>query len=115
MLKGFLHAVQESEDSEILTSPRITLSNTQRGNIAVVKTTNYVQSTSVSEGVVTPVIGTIPEGTTFDVRPIVSPDRKYIYLEVTPSVFQIESLDSFRFSGLGYRDHLRRRKQWHGR
>ncbi|MBI2472655.1 MAG: hypothetical protein HYV59_15685, partial [Planctomycetes bacterium] len=67
ILKGFLRAVQESKDSEILTSPRITLSNTQRGNIAVVKTINYIQSTSVSEGVVTPVIGTIPQGTTFDV------------------------------------------------
>ena len=100
MLKGFLNAVQESKDSEILTSPRITLSNTQRGNIAVVKTINYVQSTSVSEGIVTPVIGTIPEGTTFDVRPIVSADRKYIYLEVTPSVFQVEEITSFTFSGL---------------
>lgn len=100
MLKGFLSAVQESKDSEILTSPRITLSNTQRGNIAVVKTINYVQSTSVSEGVVTPVIGTIPEGTTFDVRPIVSADRKYIYLEVTPSVFEVEEITSFTFSGL---------------
>ncbi len=98
---GFLRAVQQSKDSEFLTSPRITLSNTQRGNIAVVKTINYVQSTSVSEGVVTPVIGTIPEGTTFDVRPIVSADRKYIHLEVTPSVFQIEAIDSFRFSGIG--------------
>src|SRR3989339_1234181 len=101
MLKGFLRAVQESKDSEILTSPRITLSNTQRGNIAVVKTINYVQSTSVSEGVVTPVIGTIPEGTTFDVRPIVSADRKYIYLEVTPSAFDVEDIiEEFTFSGL---------------
>lgn len=100
MLKGFLRAVQESKGSEILTSPRITLSNTQRGNIAVIQTRNYVQSTSVSEGIVTPVIGTIPEGTTFDVRPIVSAERKYIYLEVTPSVFQIESIESFTFSGV---------------
>ena len=100
MLKGFLRAVQESKDSEILTSPRITLSNTQRGNIAVVKTINYIQSTSVSEGVVTPVIGTVPEGTTFDVRPIVSADRKYVYLEVTPSVFEVEEITSFTFSGL---------------
>ncbi|NUO08504.1 MAG: hypothetical protein HUU08_07475 [Candidatus Brocadia sp.] len=100
MLIGFLRAIQESKDSEILTSPRITLSNTQRGNIAVVKTINFVQSTSVSEGVVTPVIGTIPQGTTFDVRPVVSADRKYIYLEVTPSVFQVEQIDTFTFSGL---------------
>jgi type II secretory pathway component GspD/PulD (secretin) len=100
MLKGFLKAVQENKDSEILTSPRITLSNTQRGNIAVVKTINYIQSTSVSEGVVTPVIGTVPEGTTFDVRPIVSADRKNIYIEVTPSVFEVEEITSFTFSGL---------------
>ena len=100
MLKGFLRAVQESKDSEILTSPRITLSNTQRGNIAVVKTINYIQSTSVSEGVVTPVIGTVPEGTTFDVRPIVSADRKYVYLEVTPSVFEVEEITPFTFSRL---------------
>ncbi|MDR4507814.1 MAG: hypothetical protein MRJ65_06190 [Candidatus Brocadiaceae bacterium] len=97
-LEGFLKAVQESKGSEILTSPRITLSNTQRGNIAVIRTENYVQSTSVSDGVVTPEIGTIPEGTTFDVRPIVSADRKYVYLEVTPSVFQIEEIQDFEFS-----------------
>ena len=100
MLIGLLRAIQESKDSEILTSPRITLSNTQRGNIAVVRTINFVQSTSVSEGVVTPVIGTIPQGTTFDVRPVVSADRKYVYLEVTPSVFQVEQIDTFTFSRL---------------
>jgi type II secretory pathway component GspD/PulD (secretin) len=100
MLVGLLKAIQESKDSEILTSPRITLSNTQRGNIAVVKTINYIQSTSVSEGVVTPVIGTVPQGTTFDVRPIVSADRRYIYLEVTPSVFEVEEITSFTFSGV---------------
>lgn len=101
-LMGFLRAVQESKGSEILNSPRITLSNTQRGNIAVVKTMNYVQSTSVKDGVVTPIIGTLPEGTTFDVRPIVGADRKYIYLEVTPSVFDVEEpIPSFKFSGVG--------------
>lgn len=99
-LKGFLKAVQESKGSEVLTSPRITLSNTQRGNIAVLQTRNYIQSTTVEDGIVTPVIGTVPEGTTFDVRPIVSADRKFVYLEVTPSVFAIEEIESFTFSGL---------------
>ena len=89
MVEGFIHAVQESKDSEILTSPRITLSNTQRGNIAVVRVINYIKTTAVSEGVTTPEIGTIPTGTMLDVRPVVSADRKYIYLEVTPSVFKV--------------------------
>jgi len=99
-LRGFLRAVQESKGSEVLTSPRITLSNTQRGNIAVLQTINYVQSTSVEDGIVTPVIGTVPEGTTFDVRPIVSTDRKFVYLEVTPSVFDVAEIEEFTFSGL---------------
>lgn len=90
MLKGFLSAVQESKESEILTSPRITLSNTQRGNIAVVRVINYIKTTAVSEGVTTPEIGTIPTGTMLDVRPVVSADRKYIYLEVAPSVFKVK-------------------------
>ena len=90
MVEGFIHAVQESKDSEILTSPRITLSNTQRGNIAVVRVINYIKTTAVSEGVTTPEIGTIPTGTMLDVRPVVSADRKYIYLEVTPSVFKVK-------------------------
>ncbi|MBI5308108.1 MAG: hypothetical protein HZB37_07230, partial [Planctomycetes bacterium] len=56
----------------------------------------------VKDGVVTPIIGTLPEGTTFDVRPIVGADRKYIYLEVTPSVFDVEEpIPSFKFSGVG--------------
>ena len=56
----------------------------------------------MKDGVVTPVIGTLPEGTTFDVRPIVGADRKYIYLEVTPSVFDVEEpIPSFKFSGVG--------------
>ncbi|MCF6149507.1 MAG: hypothetical protein E3K37_12715 [Candidatus Kuenenia sp.] len=99
-IKGFLKAVQESKGSEVLTSPRITLSNTQRGNIAVLQTRNYIQSTTVEDGIVTPVIGTVPEGSTFDVRPIVSADRKFVYMEVTPSVFDIEEIESFTFSGL---------------
>ncbi|MCR4319937.1 MAG: type II and III secretion system protein [Candidatus Brocadiaceae bacterium] len=89
MVEGFINAVQESKDAEILTSPRITLSNTQRGNIAVVTVINYIKTTAVSEGVTTPEIGTIPKGTMLDVRPVVSADRKYIYLEVTPSVFEV--------------------------
>ena len=89
-MEGLIKAVQESKDSEVLTSPRITLSNTQRGNIAVVKIINYIRTTAVSEGVTTPEIGTIPTGTMLDVRPVVSADRKYIYLEVTPSVFKVK-------------------------
>ncbi|MEK7298095.1 MAG: hypothetical protein AAB069_09365, partial [Planctomycetota bacterium] len=90
MVEGFIRAIQESKGSEILTSPRITLSNTQRGNIAVVRMLSYIKGATAASGGALPEIAVVPEGTTFDVRPIVSADRKYVYLEVTPSVYDLK-------------------------
>lgn len=90
MVEGLIRAIQESKGSEILTSPRITLSNTQRGNIAVVRMLSYIKGATAAGGGALPEIAVVPEGTTFDVRPIVSADRKYVYLEVTPSVYDLK-------------------------
>ncbi|MGR3218732.1 MAG: type II secretion system protein GspD [Candidatus Anammoxibacter sp.] len=81
-----LNAVQESEDAEILTSPRITLSNTQRGSIRVVNEISYVASFEIISQVPQPVIAIVEDGTVFDVRPIVSADRKHVFLEVHPNL-----------------------------
>ncbi len=43
-LEGFLRAVQESDEAETITAPKITLSNTQRGTIKVVTTKSYIES-----------------------------------------------------------------------
>ncbi|MDR4498481.1 MAG: hypothetical protein MRK02_11265 [Candidatus Scalindua sp.] len=85
-LKGFLRAVQESDEAETLTSPKITLSNTQRGTIKVVTTFNYIESFNIVSQTPEPVIKEIDDGTTFNVRPIVSADRKYVSLEVHPII-----------------------------
>ncbi|MGR3302560.1 MAG: type II secretion system protein GspD, partial [Candidatus Scalindua sp.] len=85
-LKGFLKAVQESDEARTITAPKITLSNTQRGTIKVVTTVNYVESFTIVSQTPQPVIKQIDSGTTFSVRPIVSADRKYVYLEVHPII-----------------------------
>ncbi len=85
-----LNAVQESEDAEVLTSPRITLSNTQRGSIRVVEERSYVASYEIISQVPQPVIAVVTDGTTFDVRPIISTDRKHVFLEVHPDITTVE-------------------------
>ncbi len=85
-LKGFLRAVQESDEAETVTAPKITLSNTQRGTIKVVTTRNYIESFTIVSQTPQPVIKHIDDGTTFNVRPVVSADRKYVYLEVHPLI-----------------------------
>jgi tetratricopeptide (TPR) repeat protein len=89
-LKGFLKAVQESDEAEQITAPKITLSNTQRGTIKVVKTFSYVEKFTIVSQTPEPVIKEIDDGTTFNVRPIVSADRKYVYLEVHPIITNVD-------------------------
>jgi type II secretory pathway component GspD/PulD (secretin) len=93
-LKGFLKAVQQSEEAETVTAPKITLSNTQRGTIRVVTTQNYVESFTIVSQTPQPVMKEIDSGTTFSVRPIVSADRKYVYLEVHPVITTVTFKDT---------------------
>jgi len=88
-LEGFLRAVQESDEAETITAPRITLSNTQRGTIKVVTTESYISSYTIVSQTPQPVMSEIDEGTTFNVRPVVSADRKYVYLEVHPIITDV--------------------------
>ena len=93
-LEGFLRAVQESDEAETVTAPRITLSNTQRGTIKVVTTESYIESFTIVSQTPQPVMAEIDEGTTFNVRPVVSADRKYVYLEVHPVLTDVELLET---------------------
>jgi len=93
-LEGFLRAVQISSEAETVTAPRITLSNTQRGTIKVVTTESYIESFTIVSQTPQPVMAEIDEGTTFNVRPVVSADRKYVYLEVHPIITEVELLET---------------------
>lgn len=88
-----LNAVQESNEAQTLTSPRITLSNTQRGVIRVVNEISYVETYEIISSVPQPRISTVEDGTTFDVRPVVSTDRKHVFLEVHPNITTVTFAD----------------------
>jgi type II secretory pathway component GspD/PulD (secretin) len=88
-IEGFLKAVQESDEAETVTAPKITLSNTQRGTIKVVTTKSYIESYTIVSQTPQPVMAEIDDGTTFNVRPVVSADRKYVYLEVHPVITSV--------------------------
>ncbi len=93
-LEGFLRAVQKSDEAETVTAPRITLSNTQRGTIKVVTTESYIESFTIVSQTPQPVMAEIDEGITFNVRPVVSADRKYVYLEVHPILTDVTLLET---------------------
>ena len=96
-----MRAVQESDEAETLTAPKITLSNTQRGTIKVVTTSNFIETFEIVSQTPEPVVEEIDSGTTFSVRPVVSADRKYVYLEVHPVITSVnlDNKETFRTVG----------------
>ena len=89
-LQMILQAVRKRSRSNVLTAPRLTVFNTQRANVTVVNQIAYVQDYDVeiatNSTIADPVIGTVQDGVVLDVRPIISADRKYVTLELQPTV-----------------------------
>jgi len=89
-LQTILRAVRKRQRSNIVTAPKLTVFNTQRANVSVITQKAFVQDFEVEVAtnavIADPVIGTVQEGVVLDVRPIISADRKYITLELQPTV-----------------------------
>jgi type II secretory pathway component GspD/PulD (secretin) len=85
-----LRAVSKSERVELVTSPRITVHNTARGNLSVLNQVAYVQDFNVeiaqAASIADPIVNVVQDGVVLDVRPVVSADRRFITLELRPTI-----------------------------
>lgn len=85
--QALLKAVKKEQRGSVLFAPRLTLFNNQRAYMMVAKQQSYVSAWTSSGDVYTPTVSTgIFDGVALDVRPIVSHDRKYITLELRPTL-----------------------------
>ncbi|MHC4339710.1 MAG: hypothetical protein ACYSX0_05815 [Planctomycetota bacterium] len=89
-LSMVLRATEKSAQVRELSSPSLTVYNTQRANLTVVTQVSFVQDFDVEVAqtafIADPVIGVIQDGLTLDVRPTVSNDRQYITMELRPTI-----------------------------
>jgi Flp pilus assembly secretin CpaC len=89
-MEVILRAVEKSERIQNITSPRITVYNTQRANVQVLNEVSYVQDYEVeiaqASNIANPVVQTIRDGIVLDVRPVVAQNRKFVTLELRPTV-----------------------------
>lgn len=95
---ALVNAVEKSSKANLLTSPSLLCFNTQRANMVSVTQQAYIQDFTAVVQVQAvgydPEIGYVMTGIVFDVRPIVSADRKYVTLELRPTVSQLQSMRS---------------------
>ena len=95
-LQMVLRAVHKSSKATVVQAPRITVFNTQRSHIMALTQIAYIQDLepqiSTAAAAYDPVIGILTQGVVLDVRPIVSNDRKYVTLELRPSLAELQQL-----------------------
>ena len=93
-INTILRAVQERSDVRQLTAPVITAHNGQRVYVSVITQRAYIADYELVSGgtgfaiieVADPVVQTFQEGVILDVDPVVHHDKKYITLDVRPTL-----------------------------
>ena len=100
-----IRAVEANQNSTTLTAPRLTLFDGQRALIIVETQQAYVSN-------LTPVVGTgvglfqatvsttVASGVVLSVLATVSPDRKYVYLDLQPQLARLRALVPFQVQGV---------------
>ena len=85
--------VSRSERNHVLTAPKLTLFNTQRGNFRISNQMAYVRDYDIQIATAAvaldPIVDVVSDGISLDVRPIVSADRRFVTLELRPTVAQL--------------------------
>jgi type II secretory pathway component GspD/PulD (secretin) len=94
-----MRATQAQQNSTVVTAPRVTLSNGQRGYVVVSTQTAYVSDLEPIVGTRSvgfdPTISIIESGILLDVQGTVSADRKYVTLTLRPTLSRLAALTTF--------------------
>jgi len=96
-LSGFFRMAQERKALRTLSAPQITLANGQRGFITVSTQSHYVSTYTVDEGVLVPTVASVADVADLTVRPVVSADRRYVFLELSPIIQTTDLTTRFDF------------------
>jgi len=104
-LELILRAVSKSERIELVTAPRILVHNAARANLSVLTQVAYVQDFDVeiaqAASIADPIIAVIQDGVILDVRPVVSADRRFITMELRPTIAVLKRPIEERVTTLG--------------
>ncbi|MEZ5974878.1 MAG: hypothetical protein R3E96_08535 [Planctomycetota bacterium] len=94
-----LRAVEKSSKYEIINNQILSVHNNSRAYVAVVNQRAFIQDFSVEvaqfQAVADPEINVLHEGIALDVRPTIQHDRKYLKLEVQPTIAKVVGLRTF--------------------
>jgi type II secretory pathway component GspD/PulD (secretin) len=99
-VEAIIRAVRKSERVNRINAPNLLISNNGRASMSVINQVSYIKDFDVeiaqASAIADPIVDVISDGVILDVRPVVSADRRYITLELRPTVSQLERPIQFR-------------------
>lgn len=95
-VEAILRAVRKSETSNLIQAPSLSIYNGERSNITLLKHVSYVKDfepeIAQSSVIAEPIVAIARDGIILDVRPVVSSDRRFITMELRPTVAKLLTL-----------------------
>ena len=93
-MRFLVRMVEKSIHFQVVNSQSLSVMNTQRANVTMVQQISYVKDFDVEVAsaayIADPVVDVLQDGIVLDVRPTISFDRKYITLELRPTVATLQ-------------------------
>ncbi len=97
-VQAFIKALAVRENTSVLLAPRLTVFNTQRAHVFVARQQSYVADYSISADNYDPEIRQFLQGIVLDVKPVVSSDRRYVTLELRPTITDLVSFPTIQIN-----------------
>jgi tetratricopeptide (TPR) repeat protein len=95
-VSAIMRAVEKTSDFQLVNNQQLSVHNTQRANVSVLNQKAYIQDFDVEvaqfQAVADPQVNVLIEGVVLDVRPTIHHDRKYLTLEIQPTVAKVVAL-----------------------
>ncbi len=89
-LEMILRAVEKSKRSELVIQPKLMVYNTARANLVVANQISYVADFNVeiasAAAIADPIVRVANDGIYLDVRPVVTADRRFVWIDARPTV-----------------------------
>jgi type II secretory pathway component GspD/PulD (secretin) len=102
LLTGFFRIAVDRNMGRSLSAPQITCGNGQEASVDISTETSYISTYNEEGGILIPEIDTADASTGMEVRPVVSADRRYVFMELDPtlSTVRFEDRDFTTFVGV---------------
>ncbi|MBI4879628.1 MAG: hypothetical protein HY812_08225 [Planctomycetes bacterium] len=103
LVEAILRAVSKYGTTNVVDAPSLTVFNGQRASLSVINHVSYVKDFNVEIAqaavIAQPIVDVIQDGVVLDVRPVVSSDKRFITMELRPTVALLQRpIDTFTTS-----------------